>query len=93
MDTIKAAILVHNPQDSEWCRFVRLSTTRPQRHDALKSVCKEKGKRKGKDKSKRIGKEKGKSKDTSKEVTSNTSNTKCSFCKGKDRPKFPNMAS
>ena len=24
-DTIKAATLAHNPQDSEWCRYVRLS--------------------------------------------------------------------
>ena len=45
------------------------------------------GKRKGKEKSKRRGKEKGKSKDTSKEGTSDTSDTKCSFCKGNDRPK------
>ena len=44
-------------------------------------------KRKGKEKSKRRSKEKGKSKDKSKEGTSDTSNTKCSFCKGKDRPK------
>ena len=39
---------------------------------------------KGKERSKRKGKEKGKSKDKSKEGTSDTSNTKCSFCKGKD---------
>ena len=44
LDTIKAAKLAHNPQDSEWCRYVRLSATRLQRHDVLKSVCKEKGK-------------------------------------------------
>ena len=79
-DTIKAAILAHNPQDSEWCRYVRLSATRLQRNDALKSVWKEKGKGKGK----RKGKEKGKIKDKSKEGTSDRSNTKCSFCKGKD---------
>ena len=79
-DTMKAATLAHNPQDSEWCRYVRLSATRLQEHDALKSS-------KGKEKSKRKGKEKGKSKDKSKEGTSDTSNTKCSFCKGKDRPK------
>ena len=78
-DTIKAAILAHNPQDSEWCRYVRLSTRRLQRHDALKSVWKEKGMCKGK--------VKGKSKDKSKEGTSDTSNTKCSFCKGNDCPK------
>ena len=60
LDTIKAAILGHNPQDSEWCRY---------------------------EKSKRQGKEKGKSEDKSKEGTPDTSNTKCSFCKGKDRPK------
>ena len=46
-----------------------------------------KGKRKGKEKGKRKGKEKGKNKDKSKEGTSDTSNTKCSFCKGKDCPK------
>ena len=88
-DTIKAATLAHNPQDSEWCRYVRLSATRLQRYDALKSVWKEKekGKRKGKEKSKRKGKEKGKNKDKSKEGTSDASNTKCSFCKGTDRPK------
>ena len=90
-DTIKAAILAHNPQDSEWCRYVRLGATRLQEHDALKSMWKEKGqgkgKRKGKEKSKRKGREKGKIKDTSKEGTSDTSNTECSFCKGKDRPK------
>ena len=91
LDTIKAAILAHNPQDSEWCRYVRLSATRLQGYDALKSVWKErgkeKGKRKGKEKSKRKGKERGKSKDKSKEGTSDTSNTKCFFCKGKDCPK------
>ena len=96
-DTIKAAILARNPQDSEWCRCVRLSATRLQEYDALKSTCKEKGKSKRKSKgkgkhrekgkSKPKGKEKGKSKDKLKEGTSDTSNTKCSFCKGKDRPK------
>ena len=96
-DTIKAAILAHNPQDSEWCRCVRLSATRLQEYDALKSMCKDigkskhkgknKSKRKGKRKSKRKGREKGRSKDKSKDGTSDTSNTKCSFCKGKDRPK------
>ena len=80
-DTIKAAILARNPQDSEWCRCVRLSATRLQEYDALKSMCREKGK------SKRKGKEKGKSKYKLKEGTGDTSNTKCSFCKGKDRPK------
>ena len=45
-------------------------------YDDLKSVWKEKGKRKGK--------ERGKSKDKLKEGTSDTSNAKCSFCKGKD---------
>ena len=50
---------------------------------------KRKGKsmRTGKEEGKRKGKEKGKSKDKSKEGTSDTSNTKCTFCKGKDRPK------
>ena len=52
-------------------------------YDALKSVWKERGKEKGK----RKGKERGKSRDKSKEGTSDTSNTKCSFCKGKDCPK------
>ena len=47
---------------------------------ALKSVWKEKAKGKGK----RKGKEKGKSKDKSKEGASDRSNTRCSFCKGKD---------
>ena len=72
------------PQDSEWCRHVRLSATRLQRYDALKSVRKEKCRGKGEEKSKRKGKEKGKSKDKSKEGTSDTSNTRCSLCKGKD---------
>ena len=88
-DTIKAATLAHNPHDSEWCRCVRLSATRLQEYDALKSMWKEKGKskRKGKGKSKRKGKERGKNKDKSKEGTSDTSNAKCSFCKGNDRHK------
>ena len=96
-DTIKAAILAHNPQDSEWCKYVRLSATRLQEYDALKSMWKEKGKskrkgkgkskRKSKDKGKRKGKEQGKGKDKSKEGTSDSSNTKCTFCKGKDCPK------
>ena len=51
-DTIKAATLAHSPQDSEWCRYVRLSATRLQRQDAFESVCKEKGKGKGKSKRK-----------------------------------------
>ena len=37
-DTIKAAILARNQQDSEWCRCVRLSATRLLRYDALKSL-------------------------------------------------------
>ena len=74
-----------------------LSPTRLQEYDAPNSIWKEKGKikhkskdkgkRTGKGKSMRKGKEKGKSKDKSKEGTSDTSNTKCSFFKGKDRPK------
>ena len=68
-DTIKAATLAHNPQDSEWCTYVRLSATRLQEYGALK------------------GKQQGKSKETLKEGTSDTLNTKCSFYKGKDRPK------
>ena len=54
-----------------------------------KSMWKEKGKSKlkSKEKGKRKGKEKGKSKNKSKEGTSDTSNTKCFFCKGKDCPK------
>ena len=99
--TIEASILAHNPQDSEWCRYVRLSATKLQKYDALKSVWKGKGKRKGKGKgkgkgkerSKRKGKKKRKSKDKSKEGRSGTSNTKCSFCKEKDRPQVPEMAS
>ena len=39
-DTIKAAILAHNPQDSEWSRYVRLSATRLQEYDALNSIWK-----------------------------------------------------
>ena len=81
-DTIKAAILAHNPQDSEWCRCVRLSATGLQDHDALKSILKERGK--SNDKGKHKSKEKGKSKDKSKEGTSDTSNTKSSFCRGND---------
>ena len=64
---------------------VRLSATRLQEYGALKSMWKEKGKGKGKrkekGKNKRKGKEKGKNKDKLKEGTSDTSNTKCSFCK------------
>ena len=71
LDTIKAAILEHNPHDSEWYRCVRLTATRQQVYDALKSVWKEKGR----------------SKNKSKEGTSDTSKTKCSSCKGKDCPK------
>ena len=58
-DTIKAAILAHNPQDSEWCKYVRLSATGLQEHDALKSILKEKGKskRKSNDKGKHKSKE------------------------------------
>ena len=36
-DTIKAAILAHNPQDPEWWRHVGLNATRLQGYDALKS--------------------------------------------------------
>ena len=61
LNTIKEVILAHIPQDPEWCRYVRLSATRLQEHDALKSVCTEKGK--GKGKSKRKGKGKLKSKE------------------------------
>ena len=87
-DTTKAATLARNPQDSEWCRFDRLSAMRLQRHDALSSVrSKATASAKAKAKGKRKGKEKGKSKDKSKERTSDTSNAKCSFCKGKNRPK------
>ena len=88
-DTIKAAMLAHNPQDLGCCRYVRLSATRLQEHDAVNSMWKEKGKgkRKGKGKSKRKGKEKGKIKDKSKEGTLDTSDTKCSFCKRNGRPK------
>ena len=97
LDTFKAAMLAHNPWDSEWCRCVRLSATRLQEYDALKSMwekkgkskrkSKGKGKRKEKGKSKCKGKEKGKNKDKLKEGTSNTSNAKCSVCKGNDRHK------
>ena len=36
-DTIKAAILAHNPQDPEWRRHVGLNAKRLQGYDALKS--------------------------------------------------------
>ena len=36
-DTIKAAILAHNPQDPVWRRDVGLNATRLQRYEALKS--------------------------------------------------------
>ena len=36
-DTIKAAILAHNPQDPEWRRHVGLNATRLQGYDALRS--------------------------------------------------------
>ena len=83
-DTIKAAILAHNPQDSEWRRHVRLSPTRLQGYDALKRKWKEKGKgkRKGR-KASAKAKRKAKARIQSKEGASDTSNTKCSFCKGK----------
>ena len=45
LDTIKAAILEHNPQDSEWCRYVGLSATRLQGYNALKSEWKAIGSR------------------------------------------------
>ena len=61
-DTIKAAILARNPQDSEWCRCVRLSATRLQEYDGLKSMWKKRGKGKHKEKGKGKRKEKGKSK-------------------------------
>ena len=41
-DTIKAAILAHNPQDPEWRRHVGLNVTRLQGYEALKSEWKEK---------------------------------------------------
>ena len=36
-DTIKAAILAHNPQDPEWRRHAGLNATRLQGYDALRS--------------------------------------------------------
>ena len=36
-DTIKAAILAHNPQNPEWRRHVGLNATRLQEYEALKS--------------------------------------------------------
>ena len=36
-DTIKAAILAHNPQDPEWRRHVGLNATRLQGYEALKN--------------------------------------------------------
>ena len=51
LDTIKAAILAHNPQDSEWCRYVGLSATRLQGYDALKSEWQLEPTRKGKEES------------------------------------------
>ena len=36
-DTIKAAILAHNPQDPEWRRHVGLNATGLQGYEALKS--------------------------------------------------------
>ena len=83
-DTIKAATLAHNTQDSEWCRCVRLSATRLQEYDALKSMWKEKGK------SKREGKEEGKSKDNkSKEGTSDTVEHEMLFLQGKGSSQVP----
>ena len=35
-DTIKAAILLHNPEDAEWRRHVGLNATRLQKYDALR---------------------------------------------------------
>ena len=35
-DTIKAALLAHNPQDPEWRRHVGLNATRLQGYDALR---------------------------------------------------------
>ena len=35
-DTIKAAILAHNPQDPAWRRHVELNATRMQEHDPLR---------------------------------------------------------
>ena len=96
-DTIKAATLARNPQDPEWCRCVRLSATRVQEFDALRSVERERQKQAQKQrqgqaqrqrqKQAQKAKRKEKSKDKSKEGTSDTSNTKCSFCRGNDCPK------
>ena len=61
-DTTKAAILARNPQDSEWCRCVRLSATRLQEYDALQSMSKEKRKIKRESKGKGKHRERGKSK-------------------------------
>ena len=79
-DTIKAATLAHNPQDSEWCRFVRLSATSLQRYDALKRQTQ-------RQREKQAQRQRERKNNKSKEGTSNTSNTKCSFCKGNDCPK------
>ena len=64
VDTLGDTTLARNPEDSEWCRFVRPSATRLQEFDALKSVWKEKGKsnRQSKDQGKRKGKGKEKGK-------------------------------
>ena len=66
-DTIKAATLAHNPHDSEWCRCVRLSATRLQEYDALKSMWKEKGKSKRKGKAQAKAKAKAKAKERKKQ--------------------------
>ena len=56
------------PQDSEWCRYVRLSVTRLQRHGALESVAKRNAKARASAKRQRQGivKEKGKNKEKGK---------------------------
>ena len=63
-DTFEAAILAHNPKDSECCRLVGLSVTRPQEYDTLKKCVERKAKarRKGKGKGKCKGKEKASAK-------------------------------
>ena len=93
-DTIKAAILAHNPQDPEWRRHVGLNATRLQGYDALKSESKTMHQAyrqwsiaDGKDTTPMevdaLMKGKGKNKDKAKEGTSDTSNMKCFFCKEK----------
>ena len=103
-DTIKAAILSHNPQDPEWRKLFGLNATRLQGYDALRvewkavhQACRQWGMADGNEATpmeidaltKGKDKDKSKNKDKPKERAPVKSSMKCFFCKEKaDCPKF-----